>query len=225
MLPTLFNYEGQKVRTVIASGEPWFIAKDVCDILEIQNSRDAVGRLDEDEKSTVVLTDGTPGNPNQTIVNEPGLYSLILGSRKPEAKTFKRWITHEVIPSIRKTGAYTVRPQSVEDLIILQAQSMKEIRLTQQQQAVAITDHEFKIADIDQKVTHQITLTTAEQKRVQGAVNSRARSLGIPDAYRQIYGSLKKQFNVPSYRDLKRSDLSKAFTFIQSWSPGRNYRM
>lgn len=224
MFPTLFNYEGQKVRTVINCGEPWFIAKDVCDILEIQNSRDAVGRLDEDEKSTVVLTDGTPGNPNQTIVNEPGLYSLILGSRKPEAKTFKRWITHEVIPSIRKTGAYAVRPQSVEDLIILQATSMKEIRLAQQQQAAAITDHEFKLADIDQKVTHQITITTAEQKRVQGAVNSRARSLGIPDAYRQIYGALKKQFNVPSYRDLKRSDLSKAFTFIQSWSPGRNYR-
>jgi len=115
-------------------------------------------------------------------------------------------------------------PQSVEDLIILQATSMKEIRLAQQQQAAAITEHEFKLADIDQKVTHQITLTTAEQKRVQGAVNSRVRELGNKDYYRGLYGALKKQFNVPSYRDLKRSDLTKAFTFIQSWSPGRSYR-
>jgi Prophage antirepressor len=77
----------------------------VCKALEISNGRDAVSRLDSDEKSSVALTDGTPGNPNMTIINEPGLYSLVLGSRKPEAKAFKRWITHEVIPSVRKTGA------------------------------------------------------------------------------------------------------------------------
>lgn len=66
-------------------GEPWFVAADVCRALEISNSRDAVARLDEDEKNTVVLTDGNRGNPNMTIVNEPGLYTLVLGSRKPEA--------------------------------------------------------------------------------------------------------------------------------------------
>ena len=70
------------------------------------NPRDAMGRLDDDEKNTVVLTDGIPGNPNKTIVNEYGLYALVLSSRKPEAKAFKRWITHEVLPIIRKTGGY-----------------------------------------------------------------------------------------------------------------------
>lgn len=77
--------------------------------MDVVNSRDAVARLDADEKNAVVLTDGTPGNPQKTIVNEPGLYTLILGSRKPEAKAFKRWITHEVLSSIRKTGIYSNR--------------------------------------------------------------------------------------------------------------------
>ena len=95
-----------EVRTVVKDNEPWFVAADVCRALDILNPRDATARLDEDEKNTVVLTDGNRGNPNVTIINEPGLYSLVLGSRKPEARAFKRWITHEVIPSIRKHGAY-----------------------------------------------------------------------------------------------------------------------
>ena len=103
------NSDFGKVRVVERDGEPWFVAADVCRALDVVNSRDAVARLDTDEKNTVVLTDGTPGNPQKTVVNEPGLYTLILGSRKPEAKAFKRWITHEVIPSIRKTGTYSTR--------------------------------------------------------------------------------------------------------------------
>ena len=85
---------------------PWFVAVDVCDALDIGNSRQAVTRLDEDEKNTVIINDGTSGNPMKTIINESGLYALILTSRKEEAKQFKRWITHEVIPSIRKHGLY-----------------------------------------------------------------------------------------------------------------------
>ena len=103
------NNDFGQIRVVERDGEPWFVAADVCRALDVVNSRDAVARLDVDEKNTVVLTDGTPGNPQKTIVNEPGLYTLILGSRKPEAKAFKRWITHEVIPTIRKTGAYFTR--------------------------------------------------------------------------------------------------------------------
>jgi len=112
----VFNYNSKQVRTIIRDGEPWFVAKDICDILEISNGRDAVSRLDGDEKDTVALIDGTPGNPNMTIVNESGLYNLILGSRKPEAKQFKRWITHEVIPSIRKYGLYAT-PDTVEKIL------------------------------------------------------------------------------------------------------------
>ena len=94
------------VRTVEKNGEPWFVAADVCKALDIVNHKDALTRLDDDEKSGVVLTDPHGRGQITNVVNEPGLYALVLGSRKPEAKAFKRWITHEVIPSIRKHGAY-----------------------------------------------------------------------------------------------------------------------
>lgn len=97
-----FMYDSHQVRTVVIDDQPWFVAKDVCEVLEISNPSDALKRLDEDERARFNL--GRQGETN--IVNEPGLYSLILGSRKPEAKQFKRWITHEVIPTIRKHGAY-----------------------------------------------------------------------------------------------------------------------
>lgn len=94
-----------KVRTVQRDGAPWFVAADVCRALEIRNNRDALERLDDDEKG--VASTYTPGGEQKvTTVSEPGLYALVLGSRKPKAKAFKRWITHEVIPSIRKNGAY-----------------------------------------------------------------------------------------------------------------------
>jgi len=88
-------------------GQPWWVARDVVDILGIGNSSDVLARLDPDEKG-VDSIDTPGGRQNVATVNEPGLYSLILGSRKPEAKLFKRWITHEVLPSIRKNGMYAV---------------------------------------------------------------------------------------------------------------------
>lgn len=105
----VFDYrDGRQVRTIIRNGEPWFVAKDVCEILEIANYRDALSRLDEDEKG--VVTTDTPGGRQQvSVVNEPGLYRLIFTSRKEEAERFKRWLAHEVIPSIRKTGAYVAK--------------------------------------------------------------------------------------------------------------------
>lgn len=106
------NKEFGKVRTIVKNSEPLFIAKDICDILGLSNSRQAVSRLDNDEKNTVTLNDGI-GNPNKTVVNEYGLYNLVLASRKPQAKAFKRWITHEVIPAIRKTGKYAIEQQTL----------------------------------------------------------------------------------------------------------------
>lgn len=104
-LQKVFNYNEQQVRTLLRNDEPWFVAKDICDVLDLGDVSKAVGRLDEDEKGTNSIP--TPGgNQKVLIVNEPGLYSLILSSRKPEARQFKRWITHEVLPSIRKTGSY-----------------------------------------------------------------------------------------------------------------------
>lgn len=93
------------VRTVVLNGEIWFVAADVCRALELSDTHKAVDRLDDDEKGTNSIP--TLGGPQDMLtVNEPGLYALILGSRKPEARAFKRWITHEVLPQIRRTGAY-----------------------------------------------------------------------------------------------------------------------
>lgn len=110
------NNQFGQVRVLKKDGQPWFIAKDVCECLDIKNSRDAVSRLDEDEKD-VVLTDTLGGTQSLQAVNEYGLYTLVLSSRKPEAKQFKRWITHEVIPSIRKHGAY-MTPEKIEEVLL-----------------------------------------------------------------------------------------------------------
>jgi prophage antirepressor-like protein len=96
--------------------EPWFVAADVCKVLELEKTDRAVSGLDDDEKGTHIVS--TPGgNQSMTVVTEAGLYSLILRSRKPEAKTFKRWVIHDVLPSIRKHGAY-LTPETIIDLAI-----------------------------------------------------------------------------------------------------------
>ncbi|MBQ9212305.1 MAG: Bro-N domain-containing protein [Clostridia bacterium] len=118
------NNQFGRVRSVLIEDEPWFVAADVCRALDISNSRQALARLDEDEKG-VISTDTPGGEQKMAFVNEPGLYSLVMGSRKPEARDFKRWITHEVIPSIRKTGAYAVALSPAEQLVA-QAQLLVE---------------------------------------------------------------------------------------------------
>ena len=104
----LMNFENPEfgaVRSILIDGDPWFVAADVCKALELEKTNRALSRLDDDEKGAHSVS--TPGGRQRmSIISESGLYSLILGSRKPEARAFKRWITHEVIPSIRKHGAY-----------------------------------------------------------------------------------------------------------------------
>ena len=105
----IFDYNGAKVRTVMQNGEPWFVAKDVCDVLGINNARKAVSSLADDEKNTVTFSYGNQnprGNPNFNVVNEPGLYRLIFRSNRPEAEQFKHWVFHEVLMDIHKHGMY-----------------------------------------------------------------------------------------------------------------------
>lgn len=106
----VWNYEGAEVRTVQIDGEPWFVLTDVCRELEISNSRMAADRLENDELMSVKLTSGGQRR-EMTIVNESGLYTVILRSDKPQAKPFRKWVTSEVLPSIRKHGSYSVQSQ------------------------------------------------------------------------------------------------------------------
>ena len=111
----VFSYEGKEVRTIAKSGEPWWVLKDVCEVLELSNSRMVAERLDEDEKG-VSIVDTLGGKQELTVISESGLYNVILLSRKPEARKFKRWVTHEVLPSIRKHGAY-VTSDKLEEIM------------------------------------------------------------------------------------------------------------
>ena len=106
------NAEFGKVRTIVKDGEPYFIGKDVAEILGYSNTRDALAKhVDDEDKNTVAIRDGIQGNPNLTIINESGVYALIFGSKLSKAKQFKRWVTSEVLPSIRKTGSYSTIPK------------------------------------------------------------------------------------------------------------------
>ena len=111
-LPAVFTYEQQEIRTILRNGEPWWVARDVRKALKHSDVSMALSRLDDDEKGTsIVCTPG--GNQSILVVSESGLYHLILTSRKPEAKTFRRWVTGEVLPAIRKTGSYSTQQDSV----------------------------------------------------------------------------------------------------------------
>lgn len=133
-----FAYEGSQVRTITIDGEPWFVAKDICDILELGDTGRAMERIEPDEGTRIQIDH--PQNPEKVIevyaVNEPGLYSLVLGSRKPEAKTFKRWITREVLPAIRKTGTYSIQPMT--ELQILRG-AIDQIEIAQKTATQALT--------------------------------------------------------------------------------------
>ena len=126
---TIFNNpQFGELRTVEQNGEIYFIANDVCNALEIKNSRDALTRLDDDEKG-VVLTDTLGGKQSLAAVNEYGLYSLVLASRKQEAKAFKRWIIHEVLPSIRKTGSYALPRATAREEAMLNNSRARQVAL------------------------------------------------------------------------------------------------
>lgn len=119
----VFNSEKfGNVRVIMITNEPWFVAKDICDALEIKNITQAIQRLDTDERSMFNI--GRQGEVN--VINEYGVYTLVLGSRKPEAREFKRWITHEVLPSIRKTGTYGI-PQNYAEALQLAADQAKQL--------------------------------------------------------------------------------------------------
>lgn len=150
---TPFNFEDRPVRVIVRNGEPWFVLADVCRVLEIGNSRDAAARLDGDEKADVDITDtssnGTTQRRGMSIINESGLYSLILTSRKEAAKRFKKWVTAEVLPTIRKTGRYDAAPaqhqipKTYAEALRLAAQQAEELEKAQAKIAAAAPKVEF----------------------------------------------------------------------------------
>lgn len=138
--PFTFPDTGQQVRTVVIDAAVWFVAVDVCAVLGLAQPHRSLAALDEDEKGRHSMT--TPGGEQQvSIISEPGLYSLVLRSRKPEARAFRRWVTHDVLPSIRQTGTYSAAPhaaqipQTFADALELAARQARELEATREQVA------------------------------------------------------------------------------------------
>jgi len=134
---TPFSFETNQLRVVTRDGEPWFVAADVCAALTLTNSRMALERLEKDEKG-VSSIDTLGGTQKMIVIDESGLYSLVLGCRKPEAKRFKKWVTSEVLPSIRKTGSYSKPALSTMEILTLAMESEKGRLLAVEQRDHAI---------------------------------------------------------------------------------------
>jgi prophage antirepressor-like protein len=147
---SIFRYEGADVRTIIVDGEPWFVASDVASVLKIANPRSSIALLDDDEKG--VHTVDTLGGAQQAVtINEPGLYSLVMRSRKAEASAFKRWVTHDVLPNIRRTGSYSA-PETREQLL---ARAVLEA-------SAAIAEKEVAIAELTPRAEAWDELASAQ---------------------------------------------------------------
>lgn len=158
---TIFkNDQFGEVRTITIEGEPWFVAADVCKALELDKTWNALQRLDDDEKGTTSIS--TPGGiQNMSIVNEPGLYTLVLGSRKKEAKEFKRWITHIVIPAIRKTGSYVVGEEKMDDDELI-AQGYMALQRKLELRTAELAAANKKVESLQPKAAYYDTVAAAD---------------------------------------------------------------
>jgi len=154
---SVFQFDGADVRTVVIDGEPWFVGRDACDVIGISKYRDAIAQLDTDERASAVVD--TLGGPQQmAVVNEAGVNALLLISRSPRARVVQRWIAHEVLPSIRRTGAYITQetPEQLMARALVTAKGVIELKdeqiavLTPRAEAwdeLASAEGDFEVAD------------------------------------------------------------------------------
>lgn len=182
-----YNFNGAALRTLTdENGEPWFVAKDVCEILEISNPSDALKRLDDDERSRFNL--GRQGETN--IVNEAGLYVLVLGSRKPEAHEFKRWVTHEVLPQIRKTGGYIPTTDADDDMTIL-AKAVMIGQRTMEAQKQKITEQQSRIVELEPKARFADAVAASDGTCLVGELAKMLRQNGMDIGQNRLFRLLQ----------------------------------
>jgi prophage antirepressor-like protein len=217
-----FQNDDTQIRALNIEGEPWFIAGDICEALGLTNVGQALGSLDEDEKSSIIISDGTPGNPNRAIISESGLYSLILRSRKPEAKAFKRWITRDVIPTIRRTGSYSVTPQLTGPALYLAAieQATAEIHALETRNA----ELEPKAARFDDylgaKGDYSFTSAAKVLQRDHQITLGGRKLIGLLTAWGWIYRSGKRGSIMPYQAQIDTKRLALRATTYMDQSTG-----
>ena len=211
------NNEFGEIRTIVVNDEPMFCLSDICKALEIKNVTDVAKRLDDDERTRLSL--GRAGETN--FVTESGLYAVVLRSDKPAARKFRKWVTSEVLPSIRKTGVYGQAqiPQTTDGKIALLAQGHTELR--EEIESVRQELDDFK---------QDMPLLAVECDRITSAVSKRGiDSLGGKGSnayknnsirgkvYRDIHRELKRQFGVTTYKAIKRNQCDLAVSIVEEY--------
>lgn len=216
-LTVFTNEEFGEVRTLMIEGEPWFVGKDVVDILGYRNgSRDINRHVDEEDKRKIMLFDGKQ-DKETIIINESGLYSLILSSKMPNAKKFKRWVTKEVLPSIRKTGGYKVPTSPAEQIKLL---------------ATGFSDHESRIENLEQNMVidygQQQTLRQHVNKAVLNALGGKgteAYAYISKVVFAECNRDLQDRFKVNSRNNIPRKRYEEAIDYVDNWEPKTNTKL
>ncbi|MDJ1108569.1 BRO family protein [Macrococcus caseolyticus] len=207
----VFNFEQLPVRTLEVDGEPYFVGKDVADILGYKRTADAIREHVDEEDKGVGKIQTRGGKQPVTLINESGLYALIFSSRLESAKRFKRWVTSEVLPTLRRTGSYQVKPLTTQEQIQLIAQGNSELveRVEAIETSIPVFPGESK--HIQQTVKRKVTEVMKNQFN------------GIPikkisrKIYPALYRSLYTAFNVPNYQSIPRGKYKDAIRFIETW--------
>lgn len=211
-----FDFRGASLRTLTdEEGEPWFIAKDVCDILGMSNPSMAVIALDKDEVAQIDPKDylGSENRSNQAvnIVSEPGLYKLIMRSRKPEAKEFQRWVTHEVLPQIRKTGGYIPTSESDSDEDIM-ARAVLVARKTIERKNQQIAEQQTRIVELEPKARFADAVAASDGTCLVGELAKMLRQNGMDIGQNRLFrllqadgylGKSGSNRNVPTQRAME----------------------
>lgn len=218
------NEEFGNVRSLMIDNEPWFVGKDVAEALGYKNVRDSLARhIDSDDKRDgVVIHDAMGREQKPIIINESGLYSLILSSKLESAKKFKHWVTSEVLPTLRKTGSYAKVPTDPRELLMLTIKA-------HEQTAQRVDVLEEKVSDLEKSTTidssQQYTLERIAKTTVisaLGGIDSRAYQLMSRKLFSNIWRDYKKYFKLGSYRDTLKTDYENAKNYLESWSPEVN---
>lgn len=221
----IFNFHGQEVRTLTIDGEPWFVGKDVADILGYQNgSRDINRHVDDEDRQN--YQNGTFGNRGVTVINESGLYSLILSSKLPQAKEFKRWVTSEVLPAIRKQGGF-IREDLDEDAFIALFTGQKKLR---EQQATMLEDIDYLKSEQPIHPSYAQSLLKKRKARVVaclGGIDSPAYAdkTFAQSVFRQAEIDFKDHFNISRYDLLPKKFAEAALAYWMTWEPSTNTKM
>ncbi len=222
------NEEFGNVRSLMIDNEPWLVGKDVARALgygEGKSLNNAVVKHvdDEDKGVTEMMTPG--GKQNVTIINESGLYALVFGSKLPNAKKFKRWVTSEVLPTLRKTGSYTKVPSDPRELLRLTIEAHEQTaqRVDVLEEKVTALEETTTINSSQQYTLEKIAKTTVI--RALGGIDSRAYQLMSRKIFSNIWRDYKNYFKLGSYRDTLKTDFDTAKEYLGSWSPEINTRL